>query len=71
LVNGLINFIFTLGVILAPLMYIVAGFYFVTAGGDSQRVTTGKQIALYTTIGLGIILFARGLIAVLKTIIGG
>jgi hypothetical protein len=51
-------------------MYLVAGFYLVTAAGDSQKVTTAKSIFLYTTIGLGIILFAKGLIAVLKSVIG-
>jgi len=71
LVNNIIGFIFTIGVILAPLMYLIAGFYIVTAAGDVQKVTTGKSIILYTTIGLGILLFARGLIAVIKSVIGG
>ncbi len=71
LVDRIINFIFAIGVILAPLMYLVAGFYFVTAGGDPQKATTGKTIILYTTIGLGIILLARGLISVLRSAIGG
>jgi hypothetical protein len=71
LVDRVINFIFMVGVVLAPLFYILAGFYFVTAAGEAQRVATAKNIMLYTTIGLGIILFARGLIAVLKSVIGG
>lgn len=68
-INNLINFIFTVGFALAVLMYIVAGFYIVTAGGDAQKVSTGKNIILYTTIGLGIILLARGLVYVIQQII--
>jgi hypothetical protein len=71
LIDRLINFIFTLGIVLTPLFYILSGFYFVTAAGEPQKVTTAKNIALYTTIGLGIILFAKGLISVLKSVIGG
>lgn len=70
LIDGIISFIFMVGIALAPVMFIVAGFYFITAGGDPKRVQTAKQIMLYTSIGLVIILLAKALVYVLKNIIG-
>jgi len=70
LLDSLINFIFFLGIVLTPLMVVIAGFYLMTAAGDPHRVQTAKQIFLYTCVGLAIILFAKGLVSVLKAILG-
>jgi hypothetical protein len=71
IINALINFIFWIGVVgLAPLMLIIAGFIFVTAGGSPDRVSTAKRIIIYTLIGVAILLFAKGLILVVKSILG-
>ncbi len=64
------KFLFQIGLALAPVMLIIAGFMFVTAAGSPERVTSAKKMALYTLIGLAIILLASGLIAVLKSVIG-
>ena len=63
-------FLFRVGMVLAPLMLVVAGLMYVTSAGSPTRVQTAQRIALYTVIGLAIILLASGLIAVLKSIIG-
>jgi len=69
LLTAITNFIFWVGMALAPVMFFISGFMFVTSGGNPGRVTTAKQIALYTIIGLVIILLASGLVAVLKSIL--
>jgi len=71
LVEAIITFIFYLSVALAPLMVLVGAFYFLTSGGDPKRVETGKKIILYTILGFAIILFAKGIIAVVRHILGG
>ena len=68
LINAIINFIFTIALAIAPLMIIIAAFYFVTAGGDPKKVDTAQKIILYTCIGLVVILMAKGLIVLLKQI---
>jgi len=70
LVAGITNFIFIIALVLAPLMIIIGAIYLLTSGGDPKKLETGKNIIIYTLIGLAIILLAKGLIAVLKTIIG-
>lgn len=70
LLNALINFIFMLGLALAPVMFIIAGFLWLTSAGDAKRLDTAKNMMLYTVIGLVVLLFARGLVAVIKSILG-
>ncbi len=70
LLNAIVNFIFYVGVAIAPIMIMIAAFFFLTAGGDPKRVDTARQIILWTVIGLAIILLAKGLISVLREIIG-
>ena len=70
LLDAIINFIFYLSMPIAVIMIIIAGFYFVTAAGDPNKITTAKQIILYTLIGLLIILCATGLIKLFGEIFG-
>jgi len=69
LVGGITNFIFNIALVLAPLMIIVAGIYFVTAAGDPKKIEQAKGIILYTLIGLFVILLAKGFIAFLRQIL--
>jgi len=71
LVNYLIKFVFYIALAIAPLMIIIAGFFWITSAGDPARVKTAQTIILYTSIGLAVILLARGLIAIIKSVLGG
>ena len=71
LINNIINFIFIFALAFAPLMFIVAGFYFITAAGDPEKIKTAKTIIWYTLIGLVIVLLAKGIIKVIEQIFGG
>lgn len=68
LIDNIIKFMFQLAIWIAPIMFIVAGFYFFTAAGSPEKVTTAKKIVLYTLIGLLIIFSARALVAVFENI---
>ncbi|XOB41973.1 MAG: hypothetical protein ACKKMS_01105 [Candidatus Nealsonbacteria bacterium] len=70
LLNAIVNFIFWVAIAIAPIMIMIAAFFFLTAGGDPKRIETAKKIILWTLIGLAIILLAKGLISVLREIIG-
>lgn len=71
LTNAIINFIFYIALALAPLMIIIGAGYFITALGDTKRIETGKNLIIYTLIGFTIVLFAKGLVSVIKQVIGG
>ena len=71
LIGRIIDFLFALGMVAAPIMLIVAGFYFVTAQGRPEKIETGKKIILWTLIGLGIIIGAKGLIEFFHRVVVG
>ncbi|GAI20335.1 unnamed protein product, partial [marine sediment metagenome] len=50
---------------------IIAGFYWLTAAGDPKKVKTALDIIKWTVIGFAIILFARGLVAIIRHVLGG
>ncbi len=70
LIEALIQFLFWIALATAPLLILVGAFYFMTAAGNPTKIETGKKIILYTCIGLFVILFARGIIAVIRMVLG-
>lgn len=71
LIYGIIDFIWKVATAVAPLMIVIAGFYFLTAAGNPQQIDTAKKIILYTVVGYAIIMLSAGLILVIKEILGG
>lgn len=69
LIDSIINFILKIAIVIAPIMIIVSGFYFVTAAGDPEKIKTAKRIILYTMIGLIIVILAEGLISMLGEVL--
>ena len=68
LLEAIINFIFYLSLGIAPIMIIVAGFYFITANGDLEKINTAKKIILWVSIGLIVVISAKGLIKLFEDI---
>ena len=70
LIDALINFIFILALAIAPIMFIIAGFYFITAAGDPAKIETAKKMVFWTFIGLLVVISAKGSIALFKEVFG-
>jgi len=70
LVDKLIDFIFAVAIAITPLVLIYAGFLFLTAGGDPQKVNQAKSLIFWALIGLTIVILAKGLIKVLQDVLG-
>jgi hypothetical protein len=70
LINRILNFIWKLAIVFAPVMLLVGGFYIMTAGGNPTNLEKGKKIMIYTIIGFAIVLLSRGIVALVKDIIG-
>ena len=69
LIEKIIEFIRNVGLIIAPIFIIFAGFLFMTAGGDPNKIQTAKNLILWTLVGLGILLIGSGLISILREIL--
>ena len=70
LIEGITNWIFYIAIVLAPLMIIIGAFMFMTSAGDPTKVQTAKKLIIWTVIGFAIILFSKGLISLIRTILG-
>ncbi len=65
------NWIFAFLLVIAGLFLIYAGFLWVTAGGNPENVTKARQMLINALIGVAIALLAKGLVFVVRGIIGG
>ncbi len=70
ILNNITNWVFIIGLVIAPIMIIVAAFIFLTSGANPSQMSTAKKIVLWTVIGLIVILIARGFFAVLSGLVG-
>jgi hypothetical protein len=70
LILKIANFIFTIALALAPLLIVVGGIYIIAAQGDPAKIQNGKNIILYSLIGLLIIFLSRGLVSLLRSAVG-
>lgn len=70
ILNSVIGYVFMIATVITPILILIGGFYFMTSGGEIERVNTAKRIITYTVIGYSIILFSRGLVYILKDILG-
>ena len=70
LIDEVANFIFLTGLVLAPVMILVAAFYFLTAAGNQERVTKARQILMWTLIGLAVLYMSNILIDVIQQVLG-
>lgn len=64
------NYIFWIATAITPLLIIIGAFFFMTSGGEYEKITRAKHIITYTVIGYSIILLSRGLVYILADILG-
>lgn len=68
LIDTIINFLFYLAIAITPIMLIMAGFYYLTAAGEPEKINTAKKIILYTLVGLVIVISAKGIMELFRGI---
>lgn len=71
LVNNIVKWIFYIAIIVAPIMILIAAFMLMTSSGDPTKTAKARAVIIWTCVGLAIILFARGIIAIIRYILGG
>lgn len=60
--------LFISAIVIAPFLYLTAAFYFLTATGSTEKITRAKNLLLWTTIGLIVIVIVRGFFTYLASI---
>jgi hypothetical protein len=70
LIHAVVSFIRNVALMIAPILFILAGLKYYFAGGDPAKANEATNMIKWTIIGLAIILVANGITAVIKDIMG-
>lgn len=71
LVDTATNWVFAIFVILSIIFVLLAAFQFVTGGGDAKKIEEARQKLIWAAVGIIIALLAKGLVPVIRNIVGG
>ncbi len=66
----IVDWAFSILLVFAAIMIVIAGFYFVTASGDPERVATARNFVLWALIGVLVAFLSRGMVALVRRIVG-
>lgn len=70
LIENITKYIFYGVMAIAVLFIIISAFYFLTAAGNPDKVTTARQMLIYALIGVAVALLAYALPFIVKGILG-
>ncbi|MCX6788395.1 MAG: pilin [Candidatus Jorgensenbacteria bacterium] len=70
LINRIIDILIILGIPIASGMIIWAAFLFMTSGGEPDKLTTARHAILWTVIGFVILLIAKGIASIIRSVMG-
>ncbi len=69
LIKAIVAFLRNFALALAPVIIVLAGYFFVTSGGDPAKIVQAKKMVIYALVGLAIILTAEGIVALIEEVI--
>lgn len=70
IINNVVRFANSLLAPLSTLMVLIAGFYYMTGGGNPERVKTAHKILTWALIGIAIVLLANSAEVIIRSVIG-
>ncbi len=70
LIHAIVSFIRNVALMIAPIIFIIAGLMYYFAGGNPEKAKDATNMIKWTLIGLAIILVANGITAVITDIMG-
>lgn len=68
--DRIVDWLFTILLIVAAIFIIVAAYYFVTAAGNPETVSKARNFVMYALIGVAVAVASRGLVALVRRIVG-
>jgi hypothetical protein len=68
--RSLINWFFTVVIIVSVIFLIIAAFTFLTAQGDPEKIRKARQFVIYALIGIAIAVGAIGLVVLVQRALG-
>ncbi|MFH0791960.1 MAG: hypothetical protein V1905_01980 [bacterium] len=69
-INTLVDYIFIFIVTVVMIFVMLGAFSILTAAGDPEKITTGRNYIIYAAVGMAIAFLARAVPALVKAILG-
>ena len=71
LIEGIIDWIVDIGILIAVGMIVYSGVLFMIAGGDKDKITTARKALTWSLIGLAVLIMGKNWITLIKSILEG
>lgn len=68
-IDNLTNWFYGIFLALAVIMVVYAGFMFLTAGGDVEKITKARNALMYAVIGVVIALLAKSIVPIAQALL--
>ena len=63
------TFLYNVALVLAPIMFVIGGLYYITAQGDPAKIKKAGDLIIWTAVGLIAIMVTTGIIQLLKDMV--
>ncbi len=68
--NRIVDWLFTILLVVAAIFIIIAAFYFITAAGNPETIAKARNFVLYALVGVAVAVASRGLVVLVQQIVG-
>ena len=71
LLSSILGYVWTILGIIVVMMFLYAGFTFITAAGEQDKITRAKNMITYSLIGVVVMLLAGGVMLLIENFLRG
>lgn len=68
MIDRVLSWIFPVSLIIAVLMIIIGGYYWLFSAGDPKKIASGRKIIFSALIGVVVVTMAKGVVNLLRTV---
>lgn len=71
LVENILNFLWKLAFVIAPILIVYAGYLYITSAGNEEKVKIAQKTLIWTLIGFAVVLIASSVPAIIQEFLSG
>lgn len=70
IINSVVKFANSILAPLSTLMVLIAGFLYMTGGGNPEKIKTAHKVLIWALVGIGIVLLANSAEVIIRSVLG-
>jgi len=71
LVENILNFLWNLAFVIAPILIVYAGYLYLSSAGNEDKVKKAQKALIWAIVGFAVILIASGVPAIIQKLLSG